>query len=51
MNQNVEGVILIKKEGNIVGFVRNDLEQRRSIFYKAEEMSFGDLQELFKDQN
>lgn len=47
--KNVEGVIIIRNaEREIVGFVRNDMKERRPIIYKAEEMGFSDMEELFK---
>ena len=48
-NPNIEGVIIIRdKDGHVVGFVRKDTDVPRPIIYKAEEMNFSDLEELFK---
>lgn len=49
METNTEGVLIVRKEGKVVAVGHNDLEKRSVVFYKVEECSLEDYQELLKD--
>jgi hypothetical protein len=47
-----EGVMcLIDDKGELCGVIRKDMMTRKNIFYSCKEMSFEDLQALFKTDN
>lgn len=47
-----EGVITLKdNEGNLKGLIYKDLISRKNIFFSCQEMTFEELQTLFKDED
>lgn len=44
-----EGVIpLVNEKNELVGVIKKDMVSRKNVIYKCEEMSFDELQEVFK---
>jgi hypothetical protein len=49
MTTSEEGIVAIKDEkGNLAGIIYKDPISRKNVFYAVSEMSFDDLQALFK---
>lgn len=45
------GVLIIRKEGNVVGLVYNDIAKRSQIFFSVSEMGMEEIKELLECQN
>lgn len=47
-----EGVItLFDEKGELYGIIYKDMKSRKNIFYSCSEMSFEELQTIFKEDN
>lgn len=49
MENNLEGVLTIKKEGVLKAIICNDQKKRAPITYICKEASLEDIQELFRN--
>jgi len=47
-NTEMEGVLTIKKNGQLVAIVYSDVIKRTQIIYSVKEMGMGEIQELLK---